>query len=40
MRWKKADNEAVLEVRLAVFNDTLDGHFRPKPRPFTLPLAS
>jgi hypothetical protein len=40
MRWKKADNEAVLEVRLAVFNDTLDGHFRPKPRPFTLALAS
>ncbi len=40
MRWKKADNEAVLEVRLAVLNETLDPHFHPQPRPFTLALAS
>ena len=32
MRWKKADNEAVLKVRLAVLNNTLDQAFKPDPR--------
>ena len=32
MRWKKADNEAVLKVRLAVLNNTLDQDFKPDPR--------
>lgn len=35
MRWKSADNDAVLDVRLAVLNDTLDAVFVPKPRKFT-----
>jgi hypothetical protein len=30
MRWKKEDNEAVLDVRLAVLNNTLDNSFIPK----------
>jgi len=34
MRWKKKDNEAVLDDRLAVLNNTLDGYFIPKPREF------
>jgi hypothetical protein len=34
MRWKKKDNEAVLDDRLAVLNNTLDGYFVPKPREF------
>ena len=34
MRWKKADNEAVLDDRLAVLNNTLDSYFVPKPREF------
>ena len=32
MRWKKADNEAVLKVRLAVLNNTLDQAFKPDPQ--------
>ena len=32
MRWKKADNKAVLDDRLAVLNNTLDTYFVPKPR--------
>jgi hypothetical protein len=36
MRWKRADNEAVLEVRLAILNDTLPNYFKPKPRKFSL----
>ncbi len=32
MRWKKADNKAVLDDRLAVLNNTLDRYFVPKPR--------
>jgi hypothetical protein len=32
MRWKKADNEAVLKVRLAVLNNALDQAFKPDPR--------
>jgi len=36
MRWKKKDNEAVLDDRLAVLNNTLDGYFVPKPRVFRL----
>jgi hypothetical protein len=31
MRWKKSDNESVLEVRLAVFNETLEQAFEPTP---------
>ena len=34
MRWKKKDNEAVLDDRLAVLNNTLDGYFVPNPREF------
>jgi hypothetical protein len=34
MRWKRADNEAVLDARLAVLNNTLDRYFVPKPREF------
>jgi hypothetical protein len=34
MRWKSADNDAVLDVRLAILNNTLDQSFRPKPRKF------
>ena len=34
MRWKKKDNEAVLDTRLAVLNNTLDRYFIPKPREF------
>jgi hypothetical protein len=30
MRWKRADNESVLKVRLAIINDTLHDHFRRK----------
>lgn len=36
MRWKRADNEAVLEVRLAILNDTLPIYFKPKLREFSL----
>jgi hypothetical protein len=32
MRWKKADNEAVLRVRLAAINQRLYEEFKPKPR--------
>ena len=35
MRWKAADNDAVLDVRLAVLNNTLDSAFVPKPRKFS-----
>lgn len=34
MRWKRDDNEAVLDARLAVLNNTLDDYFMPKPREF------
>jgi hypothetical protein len=34
MRWKKADNAAVLDARLAVLNNTLDEYFVPKPQEF------
>jgi len=36
MRWKSSDNEAVLDVRLAILNNTLDKSFTPKPREFSL----
>ena len=36
MRWKAADNDAVLDVRLAILNNTLDTHFTPKPRKLSL----
>ncbi len=36
MRWKKADNMAVLDDRLAVLNNTLDTYFVPKPREFQI----
>ena len=36
MRWKKADNEAVLKVRLAILNGILERTFTPKPREFKL----
>ena len=36
MRWKSADNEAVLDARLAMLNNTLDRHFTPKPRNISL----
>ena len=36
MRWKSSDNEAVLDVRLAMLNNTLDKSFTPKPRVFSL----
>lgn len=36
MRWKSADNEAVLDVRLAILNNRLEESFRPKPREFLL----
>ena len=36
MRWKKADNEAVLDVRLAVLNKILHGQFKPRPRKWSL----
>ncbi len=34
MRWKRDDNEAVLDARLAVLNNTLDDYFIPKLREF------
>ena len=34
MRWKAADNDAVLDVRLAILNNTLDTSFKPKPRKY------
>lgn len=34
MRWKKADNEAVLKVRLAIFNNQLDDFFTPTPKKY------
>lgn len=36
MRWKSADNEAVLDVRLAILNGRLEESFRPKTRKFDL----
>ena len=36
MRWKKSDNESVLEVRLAVFNETLEQAFEPTPQSYRL----
>ncbi len=33
MRWRRADNEATLEARLAYLNGTLEEAFRPAPRP-------
>jgi len=36
MRWKKADNERVLEVRLAVFNETLEQAFDPTPQSYKI----
>ncbi|MEW5814025.1 MAG: hypothetical protein AB1798_01335 [Spirochaetota bacterium] len=36
MRWKAADNEAVLDVRLAILNNTLEKFFTPKPRKYSL----
>ena len=36
MRWKSDDNDSVLDVRLALLNNTLDSSFIPKPRKFTL----
>jgi hypothetical protein len=34
MRWKAADNDAVLDVRLAILNNTLDQSFHPKPKTY------
>jgi hypothetical protein len=34
MRWKAADNDAVLDVRLAILNNTLDTSFKPNPRAY------
>ena len=36
MRWKKADNEKVLRVRLAKLNGLLPDYFTPKPQDWTL----
>ena len=36
MRWKKEDNESVLEVRLALLNGRLRQHFRPRPQRWRL----
>jgi len=36
MRWKKADNEKVLKVRLAKLNGLLPSYFVPKPQSWTL----
>jgi len=36
MRWKKADNESVLDVRLAVFNESLEQAFTPTPQSYKL----
>jgi hypothetical protein len=36
MRWKSSDNEAVLDVRLAILNNTLQSSFTPKPKKFSL----
>lgn len=36
MRWKKADNEQVLKVRLAKLNGLLPQYFAPKPQNWTL----
>jgi hypothetical protein len=36
MRWKKADNEKVLKVRLAKLNGLLPRYFVPKPQSWTL----
>lgn len=35
MRWKKADNEAVLDVRLAILNNQLDSFFKPSPQEYS-----
>jgi hypothetical protein len=40
MRWKKADNKAVLRVRLAVVNETLQRQFMPRQREITLLTAA
>jgi hypothetical protein len=40
MRWKKQDNASVLRVRLAIINETLSDHFRPRPRKFSIYSAS
>jgi hypothetical protein len=34
MRWNAADNDAVLDVRLAILNNTLDTSFKPNPRTY------
>jgi ribosomal protein L21E len=34
MRWKAADNDAVLDIRLSILNNTLDKSFTPKPRTY------
>jgi hypothetical protein len=34
MRWKAIDNDAVLDVRLALLNDSLDASFKPKPKKY------
>jgi hypothetical protein len=36
MRWKKADNEKVLKVRLAKLNGLLPNYYTPKPQDWTL----
>lgn len=40
MRWKKADNIAVLKARLAKLNGQLKSHFRPQPRHWSLRQAA
>lgn len=37
MRWKKADNEKVLRVRLAKVNALLPDYFTPQPQKWTIP---
>jgi hypothetical protein len=36
MRWKKADNEKVLKVRIVKLNGLLPDYFRPKSKPWTI----
>jgi hypothetical protein len=40
MRWKKQDNEAVLEGRLAKLNGTLKSDFAATPRQWTFRSAA
>ena len=39
MRWKKADNESVLRVRMGKLNGYLEPHYRATPRPYAFTPA-